>query len=131
MVVGGTLSGMQMHEPPHTSALTVESEVTEGVVVVHARGEIDVVTAAQLQAALEETTTLHQSHALVMNLSAVTFLASAGLAVLMRSSTSLADQNRRFLVVAHGPTTFRPLELTGLTEALEVYDSVEAALATV
>ena len=53
-----------------------------------------------------------------------------GLAVLARCSDD-PDRLSRFLVVAQGPATLRPLELTGLLESLEVFPSVEAALATV
>lgn len=127
----GILRRMEMPGTSYVSTLALESEVTEGVVVVHTRGEVDVVTAAELQGALEETVTRHQCTVLIVDLSDVSFLASAGLAVLMRCSDNLSDRRCRFLVVAHSPATLRPLELTGLTEALEVYDSVEAALATV
>ncbi|QCQ93733.1 anti-sigma factor antagonist [Rhodococcus sp. SGAir0479] len=112
------------------SALSLDVEVKEGVVLLHVGGEIDVVTAPEFQEAVDRATSEHPDAVLVADLSDVTFLASAGLAVLVRCSEERGE-DRRFLVVAHGPTTVRPLELTGLTEALEVFSSVEAALTTV
>ncbi|PTR28751.1 anti-sigma-factor antagonist [Rhodococcus sp. OK519] len=121
---------MEMPGSAAASTLSIDVDVTGGAVVMHPRGEIDVVTAPEFQEAVERTAAQHPDVALIVDLSKVAFLASAGLAVLVRCSDDLADQ-RRFIVVAHGPTTLRPLELTGLTETLEVHSSVEAALATV
>lgn len=123
------LTGMEMPGSA-ASALSIDIDVSEGVVLLHVVGEIDVVTAPEFQDVVDRVTVEHPTAVLVADLSQVTFLASAGLAVLVRCSEDRGD-DRRFLVVAHGPTTLRPLELTGLTEALEVYSSVEAALTTV
>lgn len=121
-----------MNIPKNTSApdvgLTVE--ITEGVVVLRTTGEVDVVTAPLLEDKLRELGTMCGNSVLIADLSDVRFLSSAGLAVLMRIADSLGDRSR-FLVVATGPNTYRPMELTGLTEELEVFESVEAALSTV
>lgn len=111
------------------SGLTLEAEAAEGCLVLHSGGEIDVVTAPRLQDELEQLIARHPGSVLIVDLTRVSFLASAGLAVLTRSA-DLGAQTR-LLVVACGPATLRPLELTGLTEVIEVYESVEAAMATV
>lgn len=113
-----------------SSTLSFDVDVTEGVVVMHARGEIDVVTATEFEKAVEQATARYRGGVLIADLSDVSFLASAGLAVLVRCSEEFPEDGR-FLVVAQGPATLRPLELTGLTESLEVFPTVDAALSTV
>ena len=57
----------------------------------------------------------------------VTFLASVGLRILAETHERLGG-SRRFAVVATGPVTARPIQLTRLDEFLALYPSVEAAL---
>ncbi|MFD1812394.1 STAS domain-containing protein [Rhodococcus gannanensis] len=121
---------MENQEPSTTPDLPYEVEITDGIAVVRFRGEIDVLTAPAFQSAIESASARDRSTALVVDMAGVTFLASAGLAVLARCSDD-TDRSGRLLVVAQGPATLRPLELTGLMESLEVFPSVEAALATV
>ncbi|WP_420880229.1 anti-sigma factor antagonist [Rhodococcus sp. (in: high G+C Gram-positive bacteria)] len=121
---------MEMPGSAAESPLSLDVDVIEGVVVLRARGEIDVLTAQMFEEALDRAASRLPGSVLIADLSEVAFLASAGLAVLVRCSDDIPDGNR-FIVVAHGPTTVRPLELTGLTEVLEVHPSVEAALSTV
>ena len=64
-----------------------------------------------------------------MDLTAVTFLASNGLAVLA-AGTRTAPEGTRLLVVADNSATVRPIEVTGLTELLDLYRTEDAALAT-
>jgi len=121
---------MEMSGSGAESPLLLDVELIEGVVVLRARGEIDVLTAQSFEDALDDAVSRLDRSVLIADLSGVTFLASAGLAVLVRCSDDTPDGSR-FIVVAHGPTTVRPLELTGLTDVLEVHPSVEAALSTV
>ncbi|BCN42723.1 anti-sigma factor antagonist [Rhodococcus hoagii] len=121
---------MEMSGSAADSALSLDVDVIEGVVVLRARGEIDVLTAQMFEEALDRAASRLKDGVLIVDLSEVAFLASAGLAVLVRCSDDIPAGNR-FIVAAHGPATVRPLELTGLTEVLEVHPSVEAALSTV
>ena len=113
-----------------TELLTFEVEGDEGAIIVRARGEIDVLTAPSLGEIIESTATTNPRAVLILDLTGVTFLASAGLAMLARSSESL-EGRARFIVIADGPVTVRPIELAGLNDAFEVFPTVEAALATV
>ncbi|MDG3013831.1 anti-sigma factor antagonist [Speluncibacter jeojiensis] len=120
---------MDAPDAGHDSDLTLTVEAADGCVILHAAGEIDVVTAPRLQDGLEQLIGRHPGSVMIVDLTEVGFLASAGLAVLMRSSE--LDERSRFMVVASGPATVRPLELTGLSDALDVHATVEAAMATV
>lgn len=127
---GRILNGMENAESAHTSPLSLDVETIDGVVVVHARGEVDVVTAPQMEQRLADAIERRRNRVVLADLSEVTFLASAGLAALVRCH-ALLPEGGRLLVVADGPATLRPLELTELTETFEVHSSVDAALSAV
>jgi len=76
------------------------------------------------------TTALEQtSDVCVVDLSAVTFLGTAGLDALL-AVTALAGTRReppRIVVAANGPLTL-PIQLTGLDTVLALYPTVEDAI---
>ncbi|MDG3010790.1 STAS domain-containing protein [Rhodococcus sp. D2-41] len=94
--------------------------------VVALSGEIDIVAAPGLQRDIEAVLA-DRPRRIVIDLSAVTFLASAGLAMLT-ACRHAAGTEIAFAVVADGPATARPIELTGLSDELHVYPSLESAL---
>jgi anti-anti-sigma factor len=96
-------------------------------VVLSVAGEIDLATAPQLgesiDAAMEQ-----RPETLVVDLSDVDFLASAGMAVLIGCHQQ-AKGVLQFRIVASGSATFRPMELTGMTEEISIYPTRDEALA--
>lgn len=126
----GRVQQMDLPELAPMSSLELAIDVIEGVVVLRASGDIDVVTAPDFEQKLSELVGTRGASALIADLLGVKFLSSAGLAVLMRTADS-AEGRTRFLVVADGPTTSRPMEIVGMTDTVEVFPTVEAALATV
>jgi anti-sigma B factor antagonist len=64
-----------------------------------------------------------------VDLSGVTFLASSGLAVLIRAAHRSTEQNRRLRLVAATRAVTRPLELTGADQLFVLHADVDAALA--
>jgi anti-anti-sigma factor len=104
--------------------VTVEHD--GAAVVVRVRGEVDLVSAPELESSF--VLALHERPAvLVADLTDVTFFASAGLAVLVNAQEQ-AGARTRFCVVAPARAVRRPLELTGLTGVIAVYGSREDAL---
>jgi anti-anti-sigma factor len=95
--------------------------------VLDVAGEIDLATAPQLgdsiKAAMEQ-----QPKTLVVDLSRVDFLASAGMAVLIGCHQQ-AKGVLQFRIVASGSATFRPMELTGMTDEISIYPTRDEALA--
>jgi anti-anti-sigma factor len=89
----------------------------EGTWRVRGRGELDVATAARLEAALEP---LVDSSAtlVVLDLSEVSFLDSSGLRTIVRTATSLEDAHGRLIIDGVSPAVSRVLEVTGLLERL-------------
>ena len=95
--------------------------------VVAAAGEIDLTNAEWLRDALLSALNAGAS-ALVVDLTATTFLDSAGVTALVRASrrASASDAVLRLAVTA--PAVLRVLNLVGLDQLISVYPSVAAAL---
>lgn len=98
----------------------------DGVAVVAVSGEVDMLTAPQLRAAVLPH--LDANGTLVLDLSGVSFLGSAGLAVLVEASQHAQRRGSQFRVVAVERAVTRPLAATGLGEVFSVFESVEQAL---
>ncbi|MCE6994659.1 STAS domain-containing protein [Saccharothrix sp. S26] len=114
-------------ESPRAGQLGLDVRTaTEGVTVVSVSGEVDMLTAPQLRAgALPH---LDAGSTLVLDLSGVSFLGSAGLAVLVEASQHAKRRDAQFRVVAVERAVTRPLAATGLGEVFSVFGSVEQAL---
>lgn len=95
--------------------------------VLHVVGELDTLTAPLLQVRLAEQ--LAQLRKLVLDLSDVTFLGSAGLAVLVGAKDDADSRGCRFLVVPGSRIVKRALEATGLLALFATADDVPGALA--
>lgn len=126
----GRVRQMDTPDLAPVSSLELAVDVIEGVVILRATGDIDVVTAPAFEQKLSELVGTRGASAMIADLLGVKFLSSAGLAVLMRTADT-AEGRTRFLVVADGPTTSRPMEIVGMTDTVEVFPTVEAALSTV
>jgi anti-sigma B factor antagonist len=100
--------------------------------VVTVTGEIDLHTVGRLRAAVDDgldRVAESDSVALVIDLSQVTFLGSAGLAALV-DATRAARRLREPLpiVVDHTRPVIRPIEMTGLDELLALHTTLDLAL---
>jgi anti-anti-sigma factor len=101
-------------------------ERRDDVTVVTVDGVVDLATAPALEGLLTEIVD-DGAACVVIDLTAVTFLASVGLRILAETHERLGGSHR-FAVVASGPVTARPIQLTRLDEFLGLYPSVEDAL---
>ena len=100
---------------------------TEGTaVVLHVYGEVDLSTAGELEEAVAAGL-VERPAALVVDLTDVTFLDSAGLGVLAHGHIK-ANEMLSLRIVVTSEVVIKPLRLTGLDKLLAIYDSVEAAL---
>jgi anti-sigma B factor antagonist len=112
-----------------SDALRVHQRLEGLAVVLRTTGEIDMSTAPVL--ADEYTQAIDTATApapVVVDLTAVTFLSSAGLAVLLDARARCVAAGVPLLVVATGRPVLRSLEVAGLTELLPVYATVEEAV---
>jgi anti-sigma B factor antagonist len=120
-------SGLNVTE--NSSALPIDVVVdrpADGVVVATVAGEVDMLTAPALRAAV--LAELDDCTVLVIDLSGVSFLGSAGLAVLVEASHEAQRRQVELRLVAAGRSVQRPLEITGLTEVLTTFPSRDDAV---
>ena len=87
----------------------------DGTVVVAAVGEVDAFTAAPLRSLLD-TMLERQPPELVLDLSGVRFLGSAGLAVLVETQKAARVREVALRLIATTRAVIRPLEVTGLID---------------
>jgi anti-anti-sigma factor len=83
-------------------------------------------TAPDLEKAIAEAAKSTPS-AVVVDMSDVEFLASAGMGVLIAAQDELVPAVG-FAVVADGPATSRPLKLVGVTDVVDLYATLDEAL---
>lgn len=99
----------------------------DGVPVIEAVGAVDMLTAPQLQDVIA-VALARRPDRLILDMTHVDFLGSAGMQVLMDTRDQLGPGSR-FAVVADGPATSRPLKITGVADFVELFPSLDVALA--
>jgi anti-sigma B factor antagonist len=115
-------------EAPFDDVITLSTSTGEnGQVTVTVVGEVDTFTAPVLRSSLD--TQLEQSPSeLVIDLSGVQFLGSAGLAVLVAAKDDADRRRNRLRLVCGSRIVTRALEATGLLTLFDVADTVPEAL---
>jgi anti-anti-sigma factor len=114
---------------PDQDAIATEVAYQDGVAVLRVGGDIDLATVPALEAAIDEALG-ERPKALVIDLSGVDFLASAGLQALVATHNSVSE-SARFAVVADSAATSRPIQLTGLDQIFALYATLDEALAAI
>ena len=102
-----------------------EQEIN-GIVVVTAVGAVDMLTAPQLQEVIDAVAE-RKPAGLIIDMTEVDFLGSAGMQVLMVTRNRLY-KDTRLAVVADGPATSRPLKITGVADYIDLFSTLEVAL---
>lgn len=105
----------------------ITEEWFERTVVISAAGVVDMLTSPQLETSIA-TSLENNPTAIIVDLSDVDFLASAGMGVLV-AARDKASSDIGFGVVASGPATSRPLKLVGLADIIGLYETLEEARA--
>ena len=112
---------------PDDGLITIEVESLNGCVVARLQGEIDLSNAAAVEKRLLGGETA--GDALVLDLSALSYLDSAGVAVLHRLARTRLEQGRTLaLAVARDSFVRRVLEITRIDAVVPIAESVDAAL---
>ncbi|OQO89379.1 anti-anti-sigma factor [Saccharomonospora piscinae] len=116
--------------PTSLLGLTIERHGAGAVVTVS--GEIDLSTRREFEVHLDKALdAVSPPETLVVDLSEVTFLGSAGLALLLNTQKTAARRGTPLRVVATQRAVRRPVEAVGLSDALPLHGTVESALAGV
>lgn len=105
----------------------IEERRVGDITVVSVAGTVDMITAPKLEAAIGSAAKSSPS-AIVVDFTAVEFLASAGMGVLVAAHGDLAPA-LKLVVVADGPATSRPLKLVGIADVVDLYPTLDEALA--
>ncbi|MGW0159452.1 STAS domain-containing protein [Mycobacterium sp. NPDC003323] len=122
---------MSSQPDPAPSRAAAVGEVEErrvgDISVVAVAGTVDMLTAPKLEAAINAAAKSSPA-AVVVDFTAVEFLASAGMGVLVAAHGDLAPAVR-LAVVADGPATSRPLKLVGIADIVDLFATLDEALA--
>jgi anti-anti-sigma factor len=89
-------------------------------------GECDLNTGRELRDVLTSEVS-RGAQRLIVDLSALTFMDSTGMQVLLSTRSVLAVRGGALVLVAPQPVVARALELTGADQVIPVYDSLEEA----
>jgi anti-sigma B factor antagonist len=104
--------------------LTVTEEQTADAHILSVRGEIDLSTASSLEQAVVTAVDQAAHAVVVLDLSGVDFLSSAGISALLKAKQYGDDRNTALrLVVPEGGVMRRSLQITGLLDILPIFPS--------
>jgi anti-anti-sigma factor len=109
--------------------LTVDIDTRGSAVVVSVRGELDLATVPVLRARLDTVGEVSGSPSpLVVDLSAVTFIGSAGLALLVDLHNKCGERGIPLALVATGSVVPRAIQVTALDQVFAMHTTVEDAI---
>jgi anti-sigma B factor antagonist len=108
----------------------VERAPLRGAPGVLVRGDVDIDTAPQLTEALDAAIRGTRG-AFVVDLSDVSFLASTGVHVLLRTRAVLGREDRTLVVICPPGPARRIFEVAGITDLLTLFDTRDQAAASV
>ena len=103
---------------PAEEAIATALAYQNGIAVLKVDGDIDLATVPALEAAIDEAL-IPKPTGLVIDLSEVGFLASAGLQTLVATHNNVSP-TAQFAVVANSAATSRPIQLTGLDQIFPI-----------
>lgn len=116
-------------EPSDPGAVEVTvGDTRSGVVVVGVAGDVDMGAVAAVRAGIDRAAAA-APRAVVLDMTSVDLLASAGLTLLLEARDALGGRGVSLLLVSARRTVLRPLQITGLDTVLERYDDLAGALA--
>jgi anti-sigma B factor antagonist len=114
---------------PDVAGFAVIEERVGDVAVVTVSGAVDMLTAPQVAQGIRSALQTKPT-AVIVDLMAVDFLASAGMQVIVAARED-AGSDVRLVVAAEGPATSRPLKITGIADFIDVFDTRDNALQAV
>jgi len=121
--------GEQSGDSVNPTAFEVEKQQVDQAVVLTVFGEVDMLSSPKLAEAIG-TALAAKPAALILDLSKVDFLASAGMTVLVIAQAEV-ESSTKFAVVANGAATSRPIKLMGIDSVLSLYSTLDSALSAI
>jgi anti-sigma B factor antagonist len=124
--MNGQLGGV----PPAEQLMTIERDDQSGCVVLVVHGEVDLSTGGRLLEAGHAALIDGTGSPVVLDLSAVDFLSSSGLGLLVALHDEGRDRGTPLRVVVNrSRPVIRPIRTMGLDEVLSLYGTVDEAIA--
>ena len=111
---------------PHRFAVFTRT-AGAGAVILEVTGQVDLESEPTLSRSIGSAMD-QRPDVLVVDLSWVDLLTSAGMAVLLGSHNRTPEQTR-FRIVATGKASLRPLQILGLTNVMSIFPTLDEALA--
>jgi anti-sigma B factor antagonist len=102
-------------------------KLADDVGLVSVSGELDFFTAPQLEVAIQSASD-GQGPRLIVDLSAISFIDSTALGILLKHVTRLAARGGSLIVVSNDPRISRLLEITGLQDRIATRATLQEAL---
>ncbi|MFJ9246587.1 STAS domain-containing protein [Streptomyces sp. NPDC101776] len=106
--------------------LSVRTDIVDGTLVVAAAGEIDHQTGGSLREALDPPE--GAAPRVVIDLSAVTFMDSSGINILIAVHSSLAESGGWLRLAGAAPSVLRIIQLVGIDGFIDCHPTVQQAL---
>jgi anti-sigma B factor antagonist len=98
------------------------SRADDGVITVHVAGDLDPATAPRLQQELEAAVFTGAPTELILDFSGVLFMDSAGVRTILSLHKTMRDAGGVLAICSVPPTPRRVLEITSLTDHLDIRD---------
>lgn len=111
------------------SAVKVESESIDGVLFLVPSGRVDSNSAGDLESAVKDALT--DADKIVLDLSSVPYISSAGLRVVLLCAKELKAKNGGFALCGLGENVMDVFQLSGFSNILEIADDRAAAMAAI
>jgi anti-anti-sigma factor len=108
--------------------LQIERHDQPGWAVLCPSGEVDLATVGKLEEALE-THVQSGDVNVAVDLTRVTFMDSTGLRTLLAANQNLTELGHRLALIVSGGPVDRLLDISGVGQTLEIFQSLESATA--
>jgi anti-anti-sigma factor len=106
------------------SDFRVEVRNEGGAAIVIVRGELDLATSPELEQQLQRVWDSGNEH-LIIDLRQLEFMDSTGLSIIVKAHQRLSEEGRQLSLVRGSQQVQRLLDLTGVSERLQLVDAPE------
>ena len=128
VALGGRLEASTTLPPVRDAELSLSTEISEGLAVVHVAGDFDLSNVEIFEAELQP---LLSADLVVIELAACTFLDSSALQTLVRAQRRVAEAGGRLMLVAPSQPAKRVLDIATLDRFIPVAATLAAAVTSV
>ena len=109
--------------------ISVQSEVDKQTAVISVKGDIDLYSSPQVRQTILDTLNGKTVKRVIVNLAAVRYVDSSGVASLVEGLQLSRKSQVRFVLCGLNKAPLQVLELTRLVKVFEIHDTLETALA--